>query len=217
MTKLPEDIADSIRRRSRHESAPSPCESCNAHCCSGPGFALLENVIEVFVLYQAGRLVREGYQFEKGLAICDFIWRYFDRVVHDNRLLTFFPKTFSDDYGIVSVPPWGYYRARARIQEQTGKRGCVFLSRMLEARGTRKNSCILHAGSVQERITAKPIDCVFQNCSSDRRILRPSDEESAQWVSLLDRHFPHSRERFFELCPGMPDQVAGVWRSDAPG
>ena len=212
MTELRKDITDFIKARSQHDSAEDLCESCNAHCCSGPGFALIENVIEIFQLYQAGRLVRDDYEFDKGLSISEFIWRYFDRAVHNDSLLTFFPKTFSDDFGIVSVPPADYYRARARIQQRTGKRGCVFLSRMLEARGTRKNLCILHTPSVLQRITAKPIDCLFQTCSSSRRIIRPSDEESAQWVSLLDLHFPHSRERFWELCPGMPDQLAGVWK-----
>lgn len=212
--KLPEDIADCIKKRKQHDSTENLCESCNAHCCSRPGFALLENVVELFEVYQDGHLLREDYEFEEGLSICDFIWRYFDRVVHNNCLLTFFPKTFSADYGIVSIPPWNYYRTRRRIQERTGKRGCVFLSRMLEADGTTRNSCILHTRSACEEITAKPIDCVFQNCSSDKRIIKPTDQESAQWVSLLDRHFPHSRERFWGLCPGMPDQVAAVWRSE---
>lgn len=210
--KLPEDIPDLIKRRNQHDSTGNLCESCNAHCCSGPGFALLENVIELFKVYQDGRLIREDYEFEEGLSIYDFVWRYFDRVVHNDCLLTFFPKTFSDNHSIVSVPPWNYYRARARIQKRTGKKGCVFLSRMLEADGTTKNLCILHTSSVYEEITAKPIDCVFQKCSSSKRILKPSDQESAEWVSLMDRHFPHSRERFWELCQGMPDQVAAEWR-----
>jgi hypothetical protein len=213
---FPKDIAGFIERRSQHDGSVDLCASCDAHCCAGPGFALLENVIEIFKLYQDGCLYREDHRFQKGLSFCDFIWRYFDRAVHNDCLLTFFPKTFADNGSIVSVPPWDYYRQRTRIGQRAGKKGCVFLSRMLDAHGTNMNPCILHSATFREEITAKPIDCVFQACSSNRRIVRPSDQETAEWILLLHHHFPDSLGRFRELCPGMPDQRGGVWPSDEP-
>ncbi len=195
-----------------------PCKSCNAHCCSAPGFALLENVLEIHQKYEAGELVRDDYQFESGLSLCKFIWRYFDRGVHNGRLLTFFPKTFLNNFGTVSVAPDDYYRVRASIRQQTESRGCVFLSRKLEEPGAPPNHCILHSDNDLEEVMAKPIDCVFLRCTAPREILRPSQRESNQWIELLDRLFPDSVARFRELCPGMPDQTtgasAGPWRVD---
>jgi len=177
----------------------------------GPGFALLENVLEIHKRYEAGALARDDYRFEQGLNLCEFIWRYFDRGIQNGRLLTFFPKTFLSDFGIVSVAPANYYRVRASMHKQADCRGCVFLSRGIEGPGSQPNHCILHSDRVLEEVTAKPIDCVFVRCVAPREILRPSRQESDQWIDLLDSLFPNSLARFRELCPGMPDQTNGIY------
>jgi len=192
-----------------------PCTSCNAHCCSGPGFALLENVLEIYKKYETGALVREDYRFEEGLSLCRFIWRYFDRGVQNGRLLTFFPKTFLNNFGILSVSPADYYRVRASMRVQYDCRGCVFLSRRMQESDLQPNHCILHSDKVLEEVTAKPIDCVFLRCTAPKVILRPPLQESDDWIDLLDRLFPNSLARFRELCPGMPDQTNSIYPRSA--
>ena len=210
--EIPVAVATFIEKRSEDGEVHDPCEKCNGHCCSAPGFARLENVLEIFKQYENGQLTRTDFQFEQGLNVSKFIWRYFDRVVHQNRLLTLVPKTFTSDFGIVSVPPTNYYHARAQIRKKTGSRGCVFLSRLLEKDGAANNLCILHTEAANRTISQKPIDCLFLHCDAAKQVLRPTLQDSIQWISMLDQSFPNSLARFQEICPGMPDQTAEVFR-----
>lgn len=215
--ELPAKVAHILQSRGQGVAHCDPCRACNAYCCTGPGFALLENVLEIYQQYETGKLVREDYRFEEGLSLCQFIWRYFDRGIQNGRLLTFFPKTLLSNFDIVSVAPDDYYRARASMLKQTDCRGCVFLSRRIEGPGAPPNHCILHSDKDLKEVTSKPIDCVFLRCVAPREILRPSQQESNQWIDLLDSLFPNSLARFRELCPDMPDQANSIYPNSARG
>src|ERR1035437_5799732 len=88
--KLPTPIVDFLAEREK--KSHSPCSQCNASCCNGPGFALLENILEIYQKDVSGSLMRSDYNFISGLTLSQFIFRYFDRTVINGRLLVFFPK-----------------------------------------------------------------------------------------------------------------------------
>ncbi len=203
--QIPRVIGDFIKLRSLRSGSADVCNSCNATCCSGPGFALLENVLRIYELYQSGLLKRDDYEFEGDLDLASFVYKYFDRVFFNNSLLVFFPKTFTENHRMVSIPPWNYYQAREYIQKRTEKKGCIFLAKPLDPNLAGGNLCLLHHDSLYEEISSKPLDCVFLNCSADKQVIKPLFRESSFWLSMLDYYFPDSKERFSQLCPGLPD------------
>jgi len=54
------------------------CTACSSSCCSHGGFAVLENVLAIYKLYQRGELQREGYEFSPDLSFRDFVKTHFD-------------------------------------------------------------------------------------------------------------------------------------------
>src|SRR5271169_2624247 len=46
----------------------SDCRACSSPCCSLGGFAVLENVVQIYELYQHGGLRRADYEYEPGLS-----------------------------------------------------------------------------------------------------------------------------------------------------
>jgi hypothetical protein len=188
----------------RQERSNSPCHQCNAACCNGPGFALLENVLEIYERYVAGNLVRSDYSFEPNLPLSQFIFKYFDRVLFNGSLLVFFPKTLSDT-GLNSTPPWNYYQAREYLNRRSPSLGCIFLSKKQVPGDQSNNCCILHSDKARNNVTEKPIDCTFLVCNGLKNVMNPSGTETNLWLSLLDYYFPDSHARFQKLCPDMPE------------
>lgn len=200
--QIPDLVRNFIKERNQRSTVVSGCNSCDSICCSAPGFALLENVNKIFEVYQTGSLSRDDYEFEKELDLCAFVYKYFDRVAF-NSLLVFFPKTLTKDRNVVSIPPWNYYQAREYIQNRTEKKGCIFLSKQFDKNVT-GNRCTLHDEEAIEKMSSKPIDCVFLTCSQIGQVIKPSPQESSLWFAMLDYYFPNSIERFNQLCSGLP-------------
>ena len=200
---LPNSLKEFLNNRQNGITAP--CESCNSYCCNGPGFAILENVLEIYNIYITGKLNRSDYEFKSDLTLSQFVFSYFDRVVLNNSLLVFFPKMLTQDKRLISVPPWNYWQARDYIKKREKSYGCIFLERLHDVENdTQSNNCILHSDTENE-INQKPIDCVFLYCKTLKKIEKPSLVESDRWFSLLDSNFPNSKDRFYQLCPDLPD------------
>lgn len=195
---IPSAIKDFLTDREKRSN--SPCQQCNSACCNGPGFGLLENVLKIYERYANGQLTRNDYQFESGLTLSQFIFKYFDRTILDGRLLVFLPKTLTSN-GLNSVPPWNFWKSREYIHKRSPSLGCIFLSKKQIPEDLSPNSCILHSGEASKDVTEKPIDCTFLVCNGIRNVQNPSQTETALWFSLLDYHFPNSIERFNLLCP----------------
>lgn len=90
--ELPPEIKYQIARRKNPQFSSEVCLGCTGKCCSGPGFALLENVVEIYDRYITSNLTRSDYQYKPNLSFCQFVMEYFDRVVFNNSLLVFFQK-----------------------------------------------------------------------------------------------------------------------------
>lgn len=185
----------------RKKGTRSPCENCNSICCKGPGFAILENVLAIYNLYQKDLLIRNDFIFEKGLTLSAFIFKYFDRTILNGKLLVFFPKILSDNKRLLSIPPWNFWQARDYIMKREKAYGCIFLDHIYLKDNNTPNKCILHDDIVNEFVTQKPIDCLFLHCTDKSDIVIPTDSESALWFSLIDYHFRDSINRFNNMCP----------------
>ena len=146
----------------------------------------------------------ESFEFEKSLNFSSFVFKYFDRVLFHNSLMVFFPKIISGGGTTVSIPPWNYYEARKYIFNRVENKGCIFLKKRL-SKNNNDNSCILHSNEINLTITAKPIDCVFLNCSDKGSVITPTTRETSVWLSCLDYYFPNSLERFKARCPELPN------------
>ncbi len=203
-------IPDSIQEflNNRHKGIISPCESCNSNCCVAPGFAIFENVIEIYEIYKSEKLKRIDYTFESNLTLSQFVLNYFDRVLMANKLLIFFPKMLNKDKKLISVPPsipqWNYWDNRNNIRKIDKSYGCIFLERLRMENDSKNIKCILHSDK-QNEINQKPVDCLFLYCRIPQNIEKPAKIESINWFSLLDSNFPKSNERFKALCPDIKD------------
>lgn len=202
--KIPKPILELINSRKPAISSSELCDSCNSNCCSGPGFAIYENVLLIYEKYLDGALKRIDFEFKHGLSFEEFIYEYFDRISFQNgSLIVFFPKTLTDSGELLSVPPWNYYNSRDYLQNRYGKRGCIFLRKNIKV-NENDNGCLLHREDKNEELYAKPIDCQFLQCQSNKTVITPSSAESSLWFSLLDYHFPNSLRKFNEKYPGLP-------------
>lgn len=198
VTQLPNPIVEFLSERER--KSDSPCHQCNSACCNGPGFGLLENVLQIYQRYTEGTLIRTDYSFEFGLSLSQFIFKYFDRTILNGNLLVFFPKTLSET-GLNSVPPWNFWKSREYLVKRNPSFGCVFLMKKQTLSDNSNNYCILHTDQATTSITEKPIDCSFLICNGLKNVQEPSGTETNLWLSLLDYHFPNSIVRFNQLCP----------------
>jgi hypothetical protein len=79
---LPDEIRTVLRERHRDGVTPDQCLACPSSCCGHSGFAILENVLQIYDLYNAGKLRRRGHKFPKGLDLQLFVWAYFDVYRH---------------------------------------------------------------------------------------------------------------------------------------
>ncbi len=204
--EIPVMMRELISSRVRDDFSSEICNRCNSNCCSGSGFGLLENVLEIYKKYLEGGLRRENYTFEAGLDPSKFIYKYFDRVLMNGSLLVFFPKTIKPNGELLSVPPWNYYNARDYLKNRVEMNmGCIFLNKNLSQNMNTGHKCILHNTNYEREITCKPIDCIFLTCTSDMRVINPTPRETNLWFAMLDYYFPNSSERFKQLCPSLPD------------
>lgn len=198
----------------------SDCRACSSPCCSLGGFAILENVVEIYERYRRGELRRADYCFQPGLGFADFVFRYFDvikkRVAAGGResvLMLFHMRSLSAEGQLISIPSGGdYWELRRELFERNPwlNHGCVFLSRKIpnwpQDDGDSSRHCILHTAASGTHVTAKPIDCVFYTCGRPREGRVPTTEQSAEWFRLLAEHFPNSLERFEALLGKVSEQ-----------
>jgi hypothetical protein len=187
----------------RQKGIQSPCDVCSSTCCNGPGFAIIENVLQIFDLYTKGQLARDDFDFEVGLNLSQFIMKYFDRTTLNNRLMAFFPKMISENNRLLSIPPWNFWEARDYIVKRETSYGCIFLERKRTGINDFNNRCILHNTEINDIVTQKPIDCLFLYCNLPSNIIKPTETESALWFSLVDYYFSGSIQKFNQLCPDL--------------
>jgi hypothetical protein len=189
------------------------CRACSSPCCSLGGFAILENVTQIYDVYRRGGLSRADYEYEPGLNFADFIFKYFDVYkkkvpVNDGELtlMLFHMRSLSQEGHLISIPAGGdYWEIRTELFQQNPwlNRGCVFLSHKVgnwpENDGDASRHCILHTPNSGTHVTAKPIDCVFYTCNKPIEGRVPTQEQSSEWFRLLALHYPNSLERFEAL------------------
>lgn len=198
-----------------HKGAVGPkgCETCSSACCSHPGFAVLENVVLIYERYKKGLLVREDYEFPKGMSWVEFVGTYFviwgfptGRWPFKKNITCFFPKTLSSNNHLINIPSvGGFFRTRSQLfKENTWlNKGCVFLNKKVEEwphddKDTSRH-CILHDPESDTHMTAKPIDCVFYVCSEAIRAKTPKREFSGEWFRALAVSYPDSLERYKKI------------------
>lgn len=190
------------------------CRACSSPCCSLGGFAILENVVLIYELYQRGGLRRTDFDYEAGLAFDEFVFRHFEvykKTVpvegRDVALMLFHMRSLSPDGHLITMPAIGdYWETRVELFRANPwlNRGCVFLSRQVAETWPHDDReagrhCILHTPLSATHVTTKPIDCVFYTCNRPVEARMPSQEQSATWFRLLADSFPNSLERFEAL------------------
>ena len=122
---------------------PEDCSVCSSSCCSYGGFAILENVLAIFDVYQRGELKREDYVFPVGLSFRDFVGTHFDVIWFNTgqwlwrrRIAAFYMKSLSSDGHLISIPYVGksYYQTRAELFRDNPwlNKGCIFLNKKVD-------------------------------------------------------------------------------------
>ncbi len=210
---LPAAIVRFLDRYHAGGVTEADCRACSSPCCSLGGFAILENVLEIYERYRRDELRRADYRFAPGLSFSDFVFQYFDvykkKVVvngQESVLMLFHMRSLSGEGQLISIPASGdYWELRRELFERNSwlNHGCVFLSREItnwpQDDGDGSRHCILHTPASGAHVSAKPIDCVFYTCNRPKEGRLPSQEQSAEWFRLLAEHFPNSLERFEAL------------------
>jgi len=187
------------------------CEACSSPCCSHGGFAILENVLAIYDLYQRGELKREDYEFPPGMSFLDFIKTHFDvswyptgRWFRKKEIVCFFMKSLSSDGHLITIPWVGnsFHETRATLFEENPwlNKGCVFLSKKVDEWPSddkdASRRCILHHPVSSNYVTHKPIDCVFYVCVKPHEPKVPTRRLSSRWLRALAISFPNSVKRF---------------------
>jgi len=214
----PEPIVRFLKEYHAGGVTEADCLACSSPCCSLGGFAILENLVPNYELYQRGGLKRADYEYEPGLSFAEFVFKYFD--VYKKRvpaeggelvLMLFHMRSVSPDGHVISIPDVGdYWETRAELFQQNPwlNQGCVFLSHKVQNwPDDDKNAgrhCILHAPHCGTHITTKPVDCVFYTCNTPIDARVPTEEQSATWFRLLAEHYTNSLERFEALIGKEP-------------
>lgn len=210
----PERIAGILKGWHAEGVTPEDCSTCSSSCCSHGGFAILENVLKIFEVYQRGELKREDYVFPAGLSLRDFVGTHFDVFWFPtggwfwrNWIAAFFMKSLSSDGHLISIPHIGnsYHQTRAELFRYNPwlNKGCIFLSKKVdEWPSDDKDSsrrCILHHHDSVTHLTHKPIDCVFFVCTQPQESKVPTKQLSRKWFRALAISYPNSVERFLSL------------------
>jgi hypothetical protein len=202
------------------------CLACSSACCSYGGFAILENVLQIYDRYTAGLLERMDYKYEKNLSFRDFVFTYFDVVRRDTGhwfwkrdVLVFYMKSLSDDGHLITVPGGSYFYGMRLAWFEANpwmNKGCVFLSQKVpnwpEDDGIKERHCILHDPQSDSHLTAKPIDCVFFTCDKPIYARIPDLKISRRWFRALALDYPNSVQRFDALIAA--DEAKGDTSSD---
>ncbi len=205
---FPEEIRHFLNEYHKDGISSEDCLSCNSYCCSHAGFAILENVLEIYQIYKNGSLKREDYVFVEGLSFKDFIFTYFDVIKYsDDNIMIFHPRHLTKDNNIISIPDGesSYWSIRSDLFNRNPwlNYGCIFLNNKIsqgEYNDNKKRGCILHSQFSEERITTKPIDCIFYVCKEKQRESKtPQKEETTEWFRLLSKHYPKSVKKFEKL------------------
>lgn len=187
------------------------CEACSSSCCSHGGFAILENVLAIYELYQRDELRREDYDFPPGLSFTDFVKTYFDvfwwptgRWFWKKQIVCFFMKSLSSDGHLISIPWVGssFHDTRIALFQENPwlNKGCVFLSKKVDEWPSddkdASRHCILHHPASSNHLTQKPIDCVFFVCTKPHEAKTPTIRTSGRWFRALAISYPNSVKRF---------------------
>jgi hypothetical protein len=212
---FPGKISKFINRYRKNGISEKDCLDCSSVCCSHASYAILDNVLRIYELYQKEGLIREDYEFPTGLVFSEFVSKYFDVLFfHKDGLLGrkentfFYMKSLSSDNHLISIPDlhasW-YHDTRFALFSQNKwlNKGCIFLSKKVpewpEDDKDSSRHCILHNAESNTQITAKPIGCVFHTCKEPRKMKVPSRKQSHQFDELLAQYYPNSIERFLKL------------------
>jgi hypothetical protein len=213
--EMPREVKSQIEKHHVGGISGSDCLACSSGCCSQSGFAILENVISMYDLYERGGLKRKGFKFSRRLSFNDFAFTHFNVYVemvgpkeHQEGLVQFYPKSIDERGRLIAIPGGGeFYAVRSGLFRDNPwlGRGCVFLSHPCpnwpEDDGYSKRRCILHTPDCYTIVGPKPIDCLFYTCMKPYTPVCPSPEESVAWHAALSKAFPRSVERFKQLSP----------------
>ncbi len=219
MQELPGRARTFLKRYHAGGVTEQDCRACSSACCSHGGFAILENVLQIYERYRAGALRRRDHQFPANLSFREFVFQHFEVYQQAVQLgdreavvLLFHMRSLSSDGHLIQIPAVGeYWQTRVKLFEANPwlNRGCVFLSHGVgnwpEDDGDSSRHCILHSPLSGSHVTEKPLDCVFYTCDRPIAARAPTAELSAEWFSILAESFPNSVERF--------EQLIGVVRS----
>lgn len=189
------------------------CRRCSSPCCRQGGFAILENVLEIYAAYRDGALARPDHTFTPGLGFGAFVAQYFDIWRHETGteqeprpLLLFHMKHLAPGGHLISIPGVEDYwvTRRALFADNPWlNRGCVFLSRDASAdpHGDDDTSrrCLLHPPGPASLSGRKPVGCVYYTCEVPRRPRESPASVTDPWLAELAQAFPHSVERLQAL------------------
>jgi hypothetical protein len=225
MSVLPKRAIRFLRSYHADGVKEEDCRACSSPCCSHGGFAILENVVQIYEQYRAGALRRPDFDFHPDLDFKGFVFRYFDvyqKAVqlgdHESVILLFHMRSLSTGGHPIQIPAVGgssYWETRVALFEANPwlNRGCVFLSHGVgnwpEDDGDSTRHCLLHSAPSGSHVTAKPIDCVFYTCDRPIAARAPTQEQSTEWFEILAESFPNSVERFEDMIGREPNRTAG--------
>jgi hypothetical protein len=209
---LPQQLIDIIEEYQMGGVTKEDCVRCSSACCQISGYAIYENLVLIYKLYEQGLLKREDYQFKDNLTFPEFVNYYFDRVLIEDQsakkisIMVYHPKLLSINGELISLPfPAPIYqmlRCEVVHGNQWLVKGCIFLNKGLPTgwMADDKDSsrgCILHSLDSSTHLTAKPIDCVFHTCTSPCEPKMPDPILTKRWDLALAANFPGSVHKYW--------------------
>lgn len=192
MKEIPPDLLNIINK---HQANSPECFPCNYSCCFQSGFALRENVNEIYKLYTQGLLIRDDYSFKSELSIDEFISIYFDVIRNiDLNLTLYFPRHLAYNDVALIIPfengmDFWSTRHDILINPINECKGCIFLENRMSLSDQSSKKCILHDYEKPGYISAKPIDCVLLSCDSNRKVKKMEKVIEDEYFILLANYF----------------------------
>jgi hypothetical protein len=199
-TRLPEELSGFIKGYHEYGIKDSDCQSCNSACCSYSGFALLENVEQIYEFYRKGMLKKQDYNFLPNLNFKQFVTTYFD-ICYYEKIIFFNPKHLSLNNQLLSIPLLeDYWETRSELFESNPwlSQGCIFLDQKInyQSKDKIKRACLLHTEDYQTHLGPKPLACVFFTCIRPREFKLPKHKDTQDFFEMLSEIYPDSIERF---------------------
>ena len=168
-----------------------PCQECiKDPCCTNPGPASLENVIEIYKLYKQNKL-----PFPKDLSFKEFVEQYFTIHEHptDKTFVIFQPKVIATDGTLVDLNNTVGFPVFLKPPNDipiTINYGCVFNKKKITGKPADVyKTCMLWSEDRFDEVTTLPIGCI-NNC-----IIKGFANKRTE---LINKYYPNSSIKYHD-------------------